>query len=193
MYLQKDHSILRRILALHNGDSNLATRAFEQQRICAVCTCQDMGYTACASPCVYLWPNSVSHWRSFGAYGDSFAFSQLSHFFFLFGGFRSEQLLNGHSSSETGHWEAQRGLARVSVLPKTHRHTNTHQVEPSSATVRRARCDHLADVFLSPKVTLEVFHTVEFNYNGKTKPATRIIADNKREGFCAQYDKNNTF
>lgn len=47
-------------------------------------------------------------------------------FFFFFCGFRSEQLLNGHSSSETGHWEAQRGLARVSALPSTHAHTHTH-------------------------------------------------------------------
>lgn len=57
---------------------------------------------------VYLWPDGGSLWRSFGAYQDSFAFSQLSHFFFC--GFSSEQLLNGHSSLETGHWEAQKGL-----------------------------------------------------------------------------------
>lgn len=121
--------------------------------------------TACASVCV--WPNSVSLWTSFGAYRDSFAFSRLPlpFFPFSFGGFRSEQLLNGHSSSETGHWEAQRGLARVSALPNiravdpdTHTHTHAgartntcwgpRQVKPGSAMVVRVRCDHFADVFL---------------------------------------------
>lgn len=92
------------------------------------------------------------------AHTETHLHSRSSLIFFC--GFRSEQLLNGHSSSETGHWEAQRGLARVSALPNTQVHgaeehiytraraRSTHQVNPGSATALRVRCDHLADVLL---------------------------------------------
>lgn len=81
------------------------------------------------------------------AHTETHLHSRSSLIFFC--GFRSEQLLNGHSSSETGHWEAQRGLARVSALPNRYTHTHTgarhthprcgtHQVKPGSAMVLRA-------------------------------------------------------
>lgn len=49
-------------------------------------------------------------------------------------------------------------------------------------------------MFFSLKVTLEAFHTVEFNYNGKQSLAHihYTVADNKREKSVAQYSKNNT-
>lgn len=85
--------------------------------------------TVCASVC--LSDLTVCPSGEVLAHTETHLHSRSSLIFFR--GFRSEQLLNGHSSSETGHWEAQRGLARVSALPNTH--TCTH----------RRRHTHLAE------------------------------------------------
>lgn len=61
---------------------------------------------------------------------DLFAFEQPLIFF---SGFRSEQLLNGHCSSETGHCEVQRGLAMVSALQNLNTHRDSHMHLPGKA------------------------------------------------------------
>lgn len=119
--------ILRRILALHNRETNLAARVRIRATVSVYC--------ACASACTVLYVLRCVSDLTVRPSGEVLAHTEthlhsrkLSHFLFFFScGFRSEQLLNGHSSSETGHWEAQRGLARVSALPNTHTHTHGRQ------------------------------------------------------------------
>lgn len=122
---------------------------------------------------VWIWPNGRSLRKTFGAYRDSFAFSRLSHFF---SSFRSEQLLNGHCSSETGHWEAQKRLARVSAPPNSHT-TQAHGID--THTLKHTPCKAwfsygaesemwpFSRCFSFAEGTLVAFHPVEFNYNGK--------------------------
>lgn len=153
------------------------------------CVCQRKYCTVCASVC--LWPNSVSLRRSFGAYRDSFAFSQLSHFFC---GFRSEQLLNGHSSSETGHWEAQKGLARVSALPNRRRHTHTHTLRhtPGKAWLSYGSESEMwpfSRCFPPQKWLWRLFTLLNLTTMENKACHTCIIADNKREILRSVWQK----
>lgn len=57
-------------------------------------------------------------------------FSSFLSFRLSFGGFRGKQLLNGHGSSETRHWEAQRGLVARAfwhLCAHTHMHGHAQQ------------------------------------------------------------------
>lgn len=80
-------------------------------------------------------------------------FSSFLSFRLSFGGFRGKQLLNGHGSSETRHWEAQRGYSirgPVGACAPTHTcngkcATNTWcvpgQVKPGSTLTVRGRSE----------------------------------------------------
>lgn len=86
--------------------------------------------------CMYVCDLTVRPPGEVLAHTETHLHSRSSLIFFR--GFRSEQLLNGHSSSETGHWEAQRGLARVSALPNA----QLHGVETHTKAHTRARLEH---------------------------------------------------